>query len=253
MKKINCCFKYLLFNFLLIFATHLNAAEKRDTLKVLFIGNSYVYYNNLAQMISLITDSLNTKLICTKSTIGAATLGQHWNELRGLKTKQLLAKNKYDIVVIQDNSLWPLDHKDSVLFYGNLFCNAIKQTGAKTFIYNTWARQKTPETQSIINEVYSKLALDNKATLVPVGDSWKLALQIKPTIDLFNADGSHPSNLGTFLIALNFIKMITGTLPNKYATVYNYFDKDGETFRIMQLTDADIQFCVGIVNDVIKN
>ncbi len=237
----------------LFFSLQLFATEKRDTLKVLFIGNSYVYYNNLAQMISLISDSLNTKLICTKSTIGSATLGQHWNELRGLKTRQLLAKNKYDIVVIQDNSLWPIEHKDSVFLYGNLFCKTINKTGAKTFIYNTWARQKTPEIQSVINEVYSKLASDNKATLVPVGDSWKLALQIKPTIDLFNADGSHPSNLGTFLIALNFIKKITGTLPNKYATVYNYFDKDGETFRIMQLTDAEIQFCVGIVNEVIKN
>ena len=252
MKKTNHFAKYLLVCLLLASNYQLNAAAKRDTLKVLFIGNSYVYYNNLAQLISLISDSMDTKLICTKSTIGSATLGQHWNELRGLKTRQLLAKHKYDIVVIQDNSMWPIEHKDSVFLYGDLFCKAIKKTGAKTFIYNTWARQKTPETQSIINEVYSKLAANNKATLVPVGDSWKLALQIKPNVDLFNADGSHPSNLGTFLIALNFIKKITGTLPSKYATVYNYFDKDGETFRIMQLTDSDIQFCVGIVNEVIK-
>ncbi len=243
----------MLLSFLLVFCSQINAAEKRDTLRVLFIGNSYVYYNNLAQMIGLITDSMNTKLICTKSTIGSATLGQHWNELRGLKTRQLLAKNKYDIVVIQDNSMWPIEHKDSVLLYGNLFCNAIKKTGAKTFIYNTWARQKTPETQSTINEVYSKLASDNKATLVPVGDSWALAKKTMPNMNLFHTDGSHPSALGTFLIALNFIKKITGTLPSKYATVYNYFDKDGETFRIMQLTDAEIQFCVAIVNEAVKN
>ena len=238
---------------LLVYTSKLIAAEKRDTLKVLFIGNSYIYYNNLAQMISLMTDSMSTKLICTKSTIGNATLGQHWNELRGLKTRQLLAKNKYDIIVIQDNSMWPIEHKDSVFIYGNLFCNAIKKNGAKTFIYNTWARQKTPETQPIINEVYNKLAADNNASIVPVGDSWALARKLKPDVDLFNVDGSHPSNLGTFLIALNFIKKLTGTLPKRYATVYNYFDIDGETFRIMQLSDADIQFCVAIANEVIKN
>jgi hypothetical protein len=71
-------------------------------------------------------------------------------------------------------------------------------------------------------------------------------------MNLFHPDGSHPSALGTFLIALNFIKKITGALPKKYATVYNYFDKDGETFRIMQLTEAEIQFCVGIVNATIQ-
>jgi hypothetical protein len=69
---------------------------------------------------------------------------------------------------------------------------------------------------------------------------------------LFSEDGSHPSALGTFLIALNFIKKITGTLPKNYATVYNYFDKDGETFRIMQLTDSEIKSCVSIVNTVIQ-
>ena len=70
------------------------AQEKKDTVRVLLVGNSYIYYNNLAQMIGLITDSLNTKIICKKSTIGAATLGQHWNSERGLKTKKIIAKVK---------------------------------------------------------------------------------------------------------------------------------------------------------------
>ena len=75
---------------ILFFSLQLSATEKKDTIRVLFIGNSYIYYNNLAQMISLISDSLDTKLICTKSTIGSATLGEHWNGLRGLKSKELI-------------------------------------------------------------------------------------------------------------------------------------------------------------------
>jgi hypothetical protein len=237
---------------LLGFAQQIQAAEKKDTVRVLFVGNSYVYYNNLAQMIGLITDSMDTKIICKKSTIGAATLEQHWNGSRGLKSKQIIASNKFNIVVIQDNSMWPLEHKDSLLFFGHLFCDYIKANGAKPYLYNTWAREKTPETQIKINEVYSELAKAENATVVPVGASWALARQSMPNMNLFHPDGSHPSALGTFLIALNFIKKITGALPKKYATVYNYFDKDGETFRIMQLTEAEIQFCVGIVNATIQ-
>jgi hypothetical protein len=237
---------------LLGFAQQIQAAEKKDTVRVLFVGNSYVYYNNLAQMIGLITDSMDTKIICKKSTIGAATLEQHWNGSRGLKSKQIIASNKFNIVVIQDNSMWPLEHKDSLLFFGHLFCDYIKANGAKPYLYNTWAREKTPETQTKINEVYSELAKAENAAVVPVGASWALARQSMPNMNLFHPDGSHPSALGTFLIALNFIKKITGALPKKYATVYNYFDKDGETFRIMQLTEAEIQFCVGIVNATIQ-
>jgi hypothetical protein len=228
------------------------AQEKKDTVRVLLVGNSYIYYNNLAQMIGLITDSLNTKIICKKSTIGAATLGQHWNSERGLKTKKIIASNKFDIVVIQDNSMWPLEHKDSLLIYGQLFCNYIRANGAKPYLYNTWAREKTPQTQSSINAVYNELAALENAINVPVGSSFDLARKTIPTMNLFHPDGSHPSAVGTFLIALSFIKKITGTLPKKYATVYNYFDKDGETFRIMQLTDAEIESCVSIVNSVIQ-
>ena len=235
-----------------VFSNQSFAFEKKDTVSLLFVGNSYVYYNNLAQMIGLITDSMDTKIICKKSTVGAATLGQHWNSARGLKSKQIIANNKFDIVVIQDNSMWPLEHKDSLLFFGHLFCDYIKANGAKPYLYNTWAREKTPETQTKINEVYSELAKAENATVVPVGASWALARQTMPNMNLFHTDGSHPSALGTFLIALNFIKKITGTLPKKYATVYNYIDKDGETFRIMQLTEAEIQFCVGIVNATIQ-
>ncbi|MEY2901263.1 MAG: hypothetical protein RLY89_369 [Bacteroidota bacterium] len=251
MKKLNAIWviTVLLFVF---FSSKSYAFEKKDTVRVLFVGNSYVYYNNLAQMIGLITDSMDTKIICKKSTVGAATLGQHWNNARGLKTKQLIATKNFDIVVIQDNSMWPLEHKDSLLINGGLFCKYIREHGAKPYLYNTWAREKTPETQSRINDAYYDLAKSENAINVPVGSSWDLARKTLPSMKLFSEDGSHPSAVGSFLIALNFIKKITGTLPKNYATVYNYFDKDGETFRIMQLTDSEIKSCVSIVNTVIQ-
>ena len=227
------------------------ASLPKDTVKVLFVGNSYVYYNNLAQMIGLITDSIDTKLLCRKSTAGGATLTEHWNGAKGLASRKVIEKGKFDIVVIQDNSMWPIQHPDSVFFNGERFCNLVKQTGAKPYIYNTWARKKTPETQRQINAVYEELGRRNMATVVPVGNCWAKAMELKPDIELFHSDGSHPSPLGTFLIALSFVKKITGKLPAKLPTVYNYIDKDGETFRIMQLTDEEIRFCMQVVQTVI--
>jgi hypothetical protein len=226
------------------------AAGKRDTTKVLLVGNSYIYYNNLAQMIGLITDSLDHKIICRKSTAGGATLGEHWRGEKGLRSKSLIKDGDYDIVVIQDNSMWPIQHKDSVLLYGNQFCNLIKETGAKPYVYNTWSRQNTPETQPLINEVYRELAESNHAQLIPVGQCWAKAREWNKELNLFHTDGSHPSPLGTFLIALCYVKKITGKLPGRFATVYNYIDKDGETFRIMQVSEAEIQFCVKVVNEI---
>lgn len=245
--------KYLLIFLLLLCSNQLSASVAKDTVRVLFVGNSYVYYNNLIQMIGLITDSIDTKIICRKSVFGGSTLGDHWNSRKGLKSRQIISEGKFDIVVIQDNSMWPIDHKDSVLYFGELFCKEIKKKGAKPFLYNTWARQKTPETQNTINAVYQELAKAQGATNVPVGSCWAKALELRKDAELYFTDGSHPSAIGSFLIALSFIKQIAGKIPEKYPTVYNYIDKDGESFRIMQLSEADIQFCVRVVNEVIPS
>ena len=254
MKKLfSFSFKNIFLIILLLFVfTKVNANSNRDTLRVLFIGNSYIYYNNLPQMVSLLSDSLNTKLICKKSTYGGSTLGDHWNSRKGLRTREILEKEKFDIVIIQDNSMWPLEHADSVSMFGKLFCDLIKSKKATPYIYNTWSREATPKTQPAINKVYETLALETQSVLVPVGSIWAEAKIQKPATQLYFTDGSHPSPLGTFLIALCFVKKITGILPTKYATVYNYPAIDNESIRLMQVSENDILFFSKLVNNYIK-
>jgi len=252
-KTVFYYFKNIFLTSLLIFAlTKANANINRDTIRVLFVGNSYIYYNNLPQMVSLISDSLNTKLICKKSTFGGSTLGDHWNSRKGLRTREILEQEKFDIVIIQDNSMWPLEHADSVLMFGKLFCDLIKSKKATPYLYNTWSRETTPQTQAAINKVYEELAVQTQSVLVPVGAVWAESRVQKPANQLYFSDGSHPSPLGTFLIALCFVKKITGILPTKYATVYNYPAIDNESIRLMQVSEKDIFFYSNLVNNYLK-
>ncbi|MGI6573137.1 MAG: hypothetical protein ACOX19_06940 [Fermentimonas sp.] len=63
-----------------------------DTLRVLFVGNSYTYYNNLPQLVSILSEQTGTKLITQKSVVGGAKLSEHWHGLRNLKTKEMIRK-----------------------------------------------------------------------------------------------------------------------------------------------------------------
>ena len=148
--------------------------------------------------------------------------------------------------------MWPLEHGDSVLMYGKLFCDLIKSKNATPYLYNTWSREATPQTQGAIDKVYQELAFQTKAVLVPVGGAWAEAKLQKPATQLYFSDGSHPSPLGTFLIALCFVKKITGSLPTKFATVYNYPAIDNESIRLMQVSENDILFCSSLVNNYLK-
>ena len=94
---------------LLIAGLHSQAQIPSDTLSVLFVGNSYTYYQNLPHIVSLISDSTSTKIIAKKSTAGGATLEHHWVGDRGLRTTEIIKNGQFNIVVIQESSLGPIE------------------------------------------------------------------------------------------------------------------------------------------------
>lgn len=64
------------YGFLIGILTLLNvsgsAQDGGDTLKVLFVGNSYTYFENLPQVVSVLSEKTGTVLVTEKVTIGGA-------------------------------------------------------------------------------------------------------------------------------------------------------------------------------------
>ena len=129
MKYVNFCIVLSL----LALTHNCRAQDHLDTLKVLFVGNSYTYFSNLPQMVSLISDSTDTKLITEKSTAGGARLSQHWKGERGLTTMEKIKEGRYDIVVLQEQSMGTIEQPDSFLLYAKKLSEFIQDQGAKPF------------------------------------------------------------------------------------------------------------------------
>lgn len=243
---------YFITVFLLVSIT-CSAQVEKDTLNVLFVGNSYTYYENLPQIVSLISDASKTKIVTMKSTIGGSKLRQHWLGERGLKTKELIKSGTFDIVVLQGHSMATIKEPDSLVKYSKLLCDYIKKHNAKPYFYLTWAREKTPQMQEAINKVYTRVSTDNDATLVPVGNVWAESQKLDPSIKLFKPDGSHPSRLGTFLTACVFVKSILGELPKKISRLYYTSDSQGESIYLMQIPQSNLGFFRKVIDDVVTN
>jgi len=223
-----------------------------DTLRVLFVGNSYTFVSNIPHLVSLISDSTNIKLITSKSTIGGARLSEHWKGERGLKTKELIQDGHFDIVVLQEQSMGTIQQPDSFLIYSRKFSEFIRKNGGEPFFYSTWSREKVPQHQEIISNIYKQAAEENHAGLVPVGDAWALARKYRPNIELYIQDGSHPSTLGAFLAACVFVKTFTNEIPSNLPNGYSVLDENGESILLMFLDSLDITFCLLITEEVSK-
>jgi hypothetical protein len=228
------------------------AQNNCDTLKVLFVGNSYTYFSNMPHLVSLISDSVHTKLITSKSTIGGATLSEHWNGERGLKTKDLIKTGDFDIVVLQEQSMGTINQPDSFLVYSKKLCNYIKENGAIPYFYMTWAREKVPQFQETITNVYAQAAIENDAGLVKVGEAWKFAQTIRPKVELHLNDGSHPSPLGAFLTACVFVQALTKEIPASLPRKYSILDANGESVILQTINPLDVEFCLQVTQEISK-
>lgn len=227
-------------------------AQQKE-LKVLFVGNSYTYGYNLPHIVSIISAETGTKLVTRKSVIGGARLSEHWWGKRELETKKIIAEGDYDMVVLQDFSMSAINSPDSTLKYVQLFSDYNAEHGAKTCLFNTWARKKVPQLQDEIDLMYIRAAEENEAIRIPVGTAWELAMDLRPSVDLFTSDGSHPNELGCMLSASVFVGVLCGELPERIPTLYRIEDAMGETVRLMNHNPEDAEFCRRIAEQIMED
>jgi hypothetical protein len=188
------------------------SAAASEPIRVLFVGNSYTFYNRLPELVRQMSlDARQQRPLEVKDvTFGYATLEAHWQ--KG-DVQQALAGRHYDYVVIQDHSLGPIDHPDLTRKYVKLIAAEARKAGAQPILYMTWARQHKPEMQKQLEFIYTSVAQENQALLAPVGLAWQRALAETPRPELYIKDGSHPSYLGSYLAASVFYALIYGARP----------------------------------------
>ena len=169
-------------------------------LKVLFIGNSYTFYNSMPNMLSaLAASSADRRQVKVKeATMGGADLDKLW----GLRTtRHAISDDKWDFVVLQEHSVLPTIDPERMKVAARKMNAEIRKTGAKTILFLTWARRGKPEIQSLLDRAYFTLARELNAGVAPVGPAWRIALGLDPSIPLHAEDGSHPTPIGSYLTA----------------------------------------------------
>jgi len=237
--------------------------EKPKALRILFVGNSYTYYNNLPGLLEYFAKSSPEKGIKVKTKMvvrGGANLKFHWDEGKALKA---IRSKKYTHVVLQEqsrlggtyeNGILRVGHPDAFFHYARRFDAEIKKAAAKTVFFLTWARQDFPRNQPKLNAAYFAVAKKMKAIVVPVGPVWQIAQKKRPKLSLYAADGSHPSPLGTYLISCVFYKILFELSPiglpaRGYKSTSRQISPSPKTIK---LREGDARFLQAIAQNFAK-
>ena len=189
----------------------------QDSAKVLFIGNSYTYFNNLPGMLTDLSTSLGDYVQPTSQVAGGATFQVH---ATNPATYTAINSADWDFVVLQAQSQEPSFPDSQVnsetLPFAEQMADSIRNNSicSNILMFMTWGReygdpQWVPIStfdgmNSRLRNAYIRMADSIDASISPVGVAWKYVRDNYPSIQLYSPDGSHPSLEGSYLAACTF-------------------------------------------------
>lgn len=171
-----------------------------DELRVLFIGNSLTYTNDLPSIVEALAKASGQRKFAYKMMASPNfSLEDHWNSA---DSRKALSKGKWDYVVMQQGPSAGLEGRTVLLDYGRRFAEEIKRSGATPAMYMVWPASNRAGDFDGVRESYRLAAEAIDGLFFPVGEAWLAALHKDRGIKLYSEDGFHPSVAGSYLAAL---------------------------------------------------
>lgn len=190
-------------------------------LHVLFIGNSFTYFNNMPKLVEVISESLSGPQIKTEMVaVGGARLEDLWKQGSALAA---IRKQHWDYVVMNEQSALGggivngekrIADPANFFNYAEMFNTEIRKSGAKTVIIMTWKDKNDPDRiQNELNNAFLEFRSTHGVILAPVSAAWALTMKTDSEINPYFDDNHHPSKDGSYLEACTIYATLTGNSP----------------------------------------
>jgi len=189
--------------------------------RVFFIGNSYTSVNDLPTVFADLAWSGGHRVHTGVQAPGGWKLADHDTS----DTGSTLSASRWNFVVLQEQSEIPSDKnlRETYMYPAaqDLVLMA-RNAGAEPMFFLTWAHRNgwpaynLPDyssMQSAIDDGYLTIAGQQHAAVAPVGYAWMSLVDRESDPGLWQDDGSHPTEKGTYLAACVFYASIFLTSP----------------------------------------
>jgi hypothetical protein len=177
------------------------------TRRILFIGNSLTAANGMPGMLVALAESARVTPLPTVEVDWEPdyALIDHW--LLGT-AKTLIANGHYDVVVMQQGPSSVAVNRDTLRLAVGLFAPLIRAAGGVPALFAVWPTADRQGDFDRASESYRLAAQDVGAMLFPGGETWRAAWSRSPTLQLYSADGLHPSALGSYAVAVSIFGLL---------------------------------------------
>lgn len=179
-----------------------------DAVKVLFIGNSLTYENDLPRTVADLAASAGLRsCYCIAIAYPNFALEDHWDVGDAVEALQ---DEDWDFVVMQQGPSAQPASRTHLVQWATAFGNLIDQNGAEPVMYAVWPALDRSFEFTQVHDSYRAAADAIGGAMAPAGSAWQVAWQHDSSLPLYAADNFHPSAMGTYLAALVVFERIYG-------------------------------------------
>jgi len=183
--------------------------------RILFVGNSLTYVNNLPAMFTALAASQGKPVEAAMLVRGGATLSEHLES--GVLTPDLLSK--FDKVVLQERggdlvcADFPVEYYEQCRQSREAYAKLVQQvraSGAEPIVLGTFQGMAGVSQQMQQNE--SELGRELGASTALISEDVRRARDKRPDADWIATD-LHPGDEQTMLVSIELYRAIFGALP----------------------------------------
>ncbi|WP_115461983.1 SGNH/GDSL hydrolase family protein [Winogradskyella aurantiaca] len=199
---------FLFFTLCLSFSWNL-PGQSKDELRLLFIGNSLTYTNNLPNLVLLRAQKDKRDITTEMIALPNYALVDHWNDQ---SIQKAIAQGNYDFVIVQQGPSSQDFGRQVLIDYGQRIKDLCDEHGSQLMFFMVWPSKAYYYTfEKVIKNHYDAAKASN-ALVCPVGLKWKELTDNNPESGLYGPDGFHPSRKGSDFAASEIYKCV---LDNK--------------------------------------
>ena len=206
------------------------------TYRVLFIGNSLTYFNDLPGTVAGLAGSANVTIHVASVALPNLALIDHVEGSSG--ALEAIRQGRWNYVVLQQGPSSLALSRDTLVLATRVLATEIRAIGARTALLMVWPESGRFAVFDDVRDSYRAAADDVGGLFFPAGEAWRTAWASDPQLPLYGPDGYHPSELGTYLAALVVYEGITGkdsrALPDQAIVAGHDLSVAGSRVRLLQ-------------------
>jgi len=198
---------------------------------VIYIGNSFFYYNNgIHGQVTQLQRAAGLRPF-RATLVGIGGSGFDWHDVNSYFRPNALGRYGFDqnnnvvmnpprtplfdVAIMMDCSQCPIHPQLSPVFheFARRHSETIRSHGARPALFMSWANKNRPEMTAPLAEAYTAAGRANNALVIPAGLAFARAMAERPQVNLHHADLRHPSPAGTYLAAATIFASLHGRSP----------------------------------------